>query len=220
MRLERFLRPGKSLLRTSESSLFLNSIIWGLISLYFDVLKKKLFLTESWKLMLNFSSFLSEAVEAAWGQKSFKWLIRHKFPLLRKPLSISFWWICQNIWSSLVFTLCQFLIVDPVTRLVYMALILVASIKCFEIIFIFYHIFIFQEEILVMVIPEDQCCSESILTNHTTKLELLVMALERVASVNQQSLPELQLFLFGFIQILNPNFGFYILILYPILSKI
>ena len=27
MRLERFLRPGKSLLRTSESSLFLNSII-------------------------------------------------------------------------------------------------------------------------------------------------------------------------------------------------
>ena len=31
--------------------------------------EKKYFLTESWKLMLNFSSFLSEAVEAAWGQK-------------------------------------------------------------------------------------------------------------------------------------------------------
>ena len=40
MRLERFLSPGKSLLRTSESSRFLNSIILGL---YFDVLKKKSF---------------------------------------------------------------------------------------------------------------------------------------------------------------------------------
>ena len=98
-----------------------------------------------------------------------------------------------------------------------MALILVASIKCFEIIFIFYHIFIFQEEILAMVILEVHWCSVNTLMIHTTKLELLVMALERVASVNQQSLPELQLFLFGFIQILNPNFGFYILILYPIL---
>ena len=136
------------------------------------------------------------------------------------PLSISFWYICQNIWSSLVFTLCQFLMVDPVTRLVYMALILVASIKCFKIIFIFYHIFIFQEEILAMVILEVHWFSVNSLVIHTTKLELLVMALERVASVNQQSLPELQLFLFGFIQILNPNFGFYILILYPILSKI
>jgi hypothetical protein len=43
MRLERFLRPGKSLLWTSESSRFLNLIILGLISLYFDVLKKKNF---------------------------------------------------------------------------------------------------------------------------------------------------------------------------------
>ena len=43
MRLERFLRPVKSLLWTSESSRFLNSIILGLILLYFDVLKKKKF---------------------------------------------------------------------------------------------------------------------------------------------------------------------------------
>ena len=56
MRLERFLRPGKSQLRTSESSRFLNSIILGLILLYFDVFKKKS-LTESWNLMLNFSTF-------------------------------------------------------------------------------------------------------------------------------------------------------------------
>ena len=39
---------------------------------------------------LIYGTFLSEAIEAEWGQKSFKWLIRHKFPLLRKPLSISF----------------------------------------------------------------------------------------------------------------------------------
>ena len=62
-----------------------------------------------------------------------------------------------------------------------------------------------------MVILEDQWCSVNFPVIHTTKLELLVMALEPVASVNQQLLPELQLSLFGFIQILNPNFGFYIL---------
>jgi hypothetical protein len=39
-RLERFLEPGKSLRRISESFRFLNSIILGLITLYFDVLKK------------------------------------------------------------------------------------------------------------------------------------------------------------------------------------
>jgi hypothetical protein len=43
MRLERLLRPRKSLLWTSESSRFLNAIILGLISLYFDVLKKIFF---------------------------------------------------------------------------------------------------------------------------------------------------------------------------------
>ena len=58
--------------------------------------------------------FLTEAVKAAWGQKSLKWWIRHKCPLLRKPLSISFWKICQNICSSQVFTFYQFLMVDPV----------------------------------------------------------------------------------------------------------
>ena len=59
MRLERFLRPEKSLLRTLETSRFLNSIIWGLISL----LKKK-FLTESLKLMLIFGIF---SVGGCWG---------------------------------------------------------------------------------------------------------------------------------------------------------
>ena len=58
--------------------------------------------------------FLTEAIEGARGQKNLKQQIRHKFPQLRKPLSISFWQICQNIWSSQVFTLCQLLMVDPV----------------------------------------------------------------------------------------------------------
>ena len=43
------------------------------------------------KNTFEFWHFLSEAAEAVWGQKSFKWLIRHKFPLLRKALNISFW---------------------------------------------------------------------------------------------------------------------------------
>ena len=34
---------------------------------------------------------MTEAVEAARGQKNFKWLTRHKFPLLRKPQTITFW---------------------------------------------------------------------------------------------------------------------------------
>ena len=33
----------------------------------------------------------AEAEEAAWAQKSIKWLVRHKFPLLRNPMNISFW---------------------------------------------------------------------------------------------------------------------------------
>ena len=114
MRLEWFLRPEKSLLRTSESSRFLNSIILGLISLYYDVLK--IFLTESWKLMFNFN-FSTFSVIGRWGPvTSKKFQLVYKFPLLRKPLSIRFCWIFQNIWSSQVFTLSQFLMVDPVIK--------------------------------------------------------------------------------------------------------
>ena len=82
MRLERFLRPGKLLLKTSESSRFLISIIWGHFILMFW---KKNWQNSCWIL----APFLSEAIETAWGQKSFKWFIRHKFPLLKKPLSIT-----------------------------------------------------------------------------------------------------------------------------------
>ena len=88
IRLKRFLMPGKSLLRASESSRFLNSLIWGL---YFNVLKKKIFWQNHQNSCWILAPFLSEVVEAVWGQKSLKWWIRHKFPLLRKPLSISFW---------------------------------------------------------------------------------------------------------------------------------
>ena len=64
IRLERFLRPRKSLLRTSELSRILNSIIWVLISLYFDVLKKKV-LTLSLNITLNLRIF---SVGCCWGQ--------------------------------------------------------------------------------------------------------------------------------------------------------
>jgi hypothetical protein len=47
-----------------QSLQVLNSIIWGLISLSFDALKKRIFLTESWKLRLNFSNF---SVGGCWG---------------------------------------------------------------------------------------------------------------------------------------------------------
>ena len=43
MRLQRFLRTGKAPIRSSRSFRFLNSLIWELISLYFDVLEKKFF---------------------------------------------------------------------------------------------------------------------------------------------------------------------------------
>ena len=54
----------KAWIITTESSKFLNSIILGIISLYFDVFGKTI-LTESWKLMLNFCAF---SVGGCWGQ--------------------------------------------------------------------------------------------------------------------------------------------------------
>ena len=50
-----------------------------------------------------------EAVEAVWGQTSHKWLVWHKFPLLRNPLKN-----IQKLWSTQVFKLCQILMVEPV----------------------------------------------------------------------------------------------------------
>ena len=45
--------------------------------------EKKLFWQNHENSCWILAPFLSEAVEATWGQKSFKWWIRHKFPLLR-----------------------------------------------------------------------------------------------------------------------------------------
>ena len=59
------------------------TLFWGF--------EKKLFWQNHENSCWILAPFLSGAVEATWGQKSFKWLIRHKFPLLRNPLSISFW---------------------------------------------------------------------------------------------------------------------------------
>ena len=62
-----------------------------ILGLYFDVLNMIMFWQNHKNSYWILATFLSESDEAAWGQKSFKWLIRHKFPLLRNPLSISFW---------------------------------------------------------------------------------------------------------------------------------
>ena len=52
------LRPGKSLLRTSESSRFLNCVfIWCFENIFI--------LVESWNIMLNFSTF---SIGGCWGQ--------------------------------------------------------------------------------------------------------------------------------------------------------
>ena len=44
--------------------------------------------TKMSKNNFEFWHFLSETAEAVWGQKSFIWLIKHKFPLLRTTPSL------------------------------------------------------------------------------------------------------------------------------------
>ena len=65
MRLLRFLRPRKSLLRTSESSWILNSLIWGQKEFYFDVLKT---IISSEIMKYQFSIFCTFSVGSCWGQ--------------------------------------------------------------------------------------------------------------------------------------------------------
>ena len=45
----------------------------------------------------NVSVCTLEAADADWGQKSIKWLIRHKFPLLRISKAIDLWIECHLI---------------------------------------------------------------------------------------------------------------------------
>ena len=61
IRLKRFLMLGKPLLRTSDSSRFLNSIIWGLYLMFW---KKKSF-DRIIKIHVDFSTF---SVGGCWGQ--------------------------------------------------------------------------------------------------------------------------------------------------------
>ena len=89
MWLERFLRPGKSLPRTSECSRFLNSIIWVLISLYFDVLKRKMFSQYHKISCWILASFISEAVEVSLCYFFERILINLR------------WWIFRNMLNTL-----------------------------------------------------------------------------------------------------------------------
>ena len=79
MRLLRFLKAQKSLLKTSESSRFLNSA-------YFDVQKNKVFLQNHEISGLILITFLLEAVEASLCYFFKNWLMKHKSPNLLKPL--------------------------------------------------------------------------------------------------------------------------------------
>ena len=70
------LRPGKSLLRTSESS-------WHLISVLFLCSEKTFFGVESWNIILNFSTF---SVRGCWGQPmSFFWKLVDKTKMYEPP---------------------------------------------------------------------------------------------------------------------------------------
>ena len=74
-----------------KSFRFLNSIIWGLISLYFVVLKKNV-LPELWKLMLNFSTF---SVGGWWGQPMLiflKFVDETKMPKPQEYQKVVFSW--------------------------------------------------------------------------------------------------------------------------------
>ena len=92
IRIRRFFEKIGLQLRTSESSRFLHSLIWALISLNFAVMFWKNFF---WQNHEN-SCWILAPVAAVGGcrgcdQKSLKWLVRHNFPLLRNSMNISFW---------------------------------------------------------------------------------------------------------------------------------
>ena len=75
------LRSGKSLLRTSESSRFLNSAL-------FWCLERNNFLYDHEISYWNLAPFLSEAVEASQCYFFENWLMKLKCPILLKPLDM------------------------------------------------------------------------------------------------------------------------------------
>ena len=76
MRLQRFLKAQKSLLKTSESSRFLNSAL-------FWCFEKKFFGVEWWNIILNFSTF---SVRGCWGQPmSFFWKLVDETQIPKPP---------------------------------------------------------------------------------------------------------------------------------------
>ena len=66
---------------------------------------KKIFWQNHQNLCWILAPFLLEAVEDVWGQKSFKWWIKHKFPLLRTSESSRFlnsiiWGLYFDFWKK------------------------------------------------------------------------------------------------------------------------
>ena len=109
MRLQRFLKAQKSLLKTSESSRFLNSA-------YFDVQKNKVFLQNHEISGLILITFLLEAVEASLCYFFKNWLMKHKSPNLLKPLGTIIHQNSQFYYPSEPFSFHHFNVRHPVQR--------------------------------------------------------------------------------------------------------
>ena len=107
MRLQRFLKAQKSLLKTSESSRFLNSA-------YFDVLRNKVFWQNHEISGLILITFLLEAVEASLCYFFKNWLMKHKSPNLLKPLGTIIHQNSQFYYPSEPFSFHHFNVRHPV----------------------------------------------------------------------------------------------------------
>jgi hypothetical protein len=101
-------------MRSLKSSRSLNSIIWVQISLYFDVLEKKMFWQNLEKSCWILAPFLSEATEAILYYFFEYRLMRLKSPNLRNTQIPSFRPKKCFLLASEVFKVCQIQSKDPV----------------------------------------------------------------------------------------------------------
>ena len=106
MRLQKFLKAKKSLMKTSESSGFLNSACFLMFSL-----KKGLWYEISGCIS---ATFLLEAVEASLCYVFENWLMKRKIPNLLKPLGTTIHQNSQFYYPSELFGLHHFTMRHPV----------------------------------------------------------------------------------------------------------
>ena len=115
MRLQKFLKAQKSLLKTSESSRFMNSANFDVNLMFW---KKKVFLynheISGWIL----ATFLLEAFEASLCYFFENWLMKHKNHNLLKPLGTVIYWNFQFYYPSEPFSFHHFIVRHPVGVLI------------------------------------------------------------------------------------------------------